>query len=77
VPNSFGQKALAEGGSSRHCPVSALAAEVRLTVFSNLHFTSSQFCDQQPPPPDGLALIYDYLHRRLEECFVVFLKDRR
>jgi hypothetical protein len=31
--------------------------------------TSSLGSDQQPPPLDGLAPIYDYLHRRLKECF--------
>ena len=33
------------------------------------HFTSSLCSDQQPPPLDGLAPIYGYLHRRLKECF--------
>ena len=46
-------------------------AEVPITAFSNLHFTSSPYCDQQPPPLDGLAPIYDYLHRHIKECFAL------
>jgi len=53
----------------RHGPASAPVAEVRVTAFGNSHFTSSLCSDQQPPPLDGLAPIYDYLHRRLKECF--------
>ena len=54
----------------RHGPASAPVAEVRVTAFGNSHFTSSLCSDQQPPPLDGLAPIYDYLHRRLKECFI-------
>lgn len=39
-------------------------AEVRLTAFGNLHLPSSRRHNQQPPLLDGLAPIYDYIHRR-------------
>jgi len=53
----------------RHGQASAPVTEVRLAVFGSSHLTSLLCNDQQPPPLDGLAPIYDYLHRRLKECF--------